>query len=145
MYFKPLDLSKDLSPPEYQTEACLQLIDIYREYYPKVGFTPPWISYFIFDEDTVVGSCGFTKAPEKDIVEIAYWTFPEFEGKGIASFACTELIKIATSTKPDISIIAKTAPEKNSSTHILEKNRFTQTAIVQDDDIGDAWQWQLQK
>jgi hypothetical protein len=38
-------------------------------------------------------------------------------------------------------ITAKTAPEHNASTKILEKNNFVFTEIVQDEEIGDAWLW----
>ena len=44
---------------------------------------------------------------------------------------------------PTLLITAKTAPEHNASTKILEKNGFVFTAIVQDDEIGDAWLWKL--
>lgn len=64
---------------------------------------------------------------------------------GIASFACKELIALAYQTDPNITIIAKTAPEKNASTKILENNNFVFTEIVQDDEIGEAWLWELKK
>lgn len=118
-----------------------QLLEIYEGYYPTIGFNPPWIGYAILDQDKLVGSCGFTGKPQEGKVELAYWTFEEFEGKGIASFACKSLIEIALEENPEITIIAKTAPEKNASTRILEKNDFVFTEIVQDHEIGDAWLW----
>ena len=45
--------------------------------------------------------------------------------------------------QPGIIITAKTAPDHNASTKILEKNGFRYSGIVQDDDIGDASQWLL--
>lgn len=97
--------------------------------------------HFIFSQKQIVGSCGFTGQPRDGRVELAYWTFKEFEGKGIASFACKELISIAYKAAPHITIIAKTAPEHNASTKILQNNDFLFTEIVQDDEIGDAWLW----
>lgn len=44
-----------------------------------------------------------------------------------------------------ITVIAKTAPEKNASTKILERNGFVFSTIVQDHEIGDAWEWVLSK
>jgi RimJ/RimL family protein N-acetyltransferase len=76
-------------------------------------------------------------------VEIAYWTFNEFEGQGIASFACRELVKISQNADPNVIITAKTAPEHNASTKIVEKNGFVFTEVVQDEEIGDAWLWTL--
>ncbi|WP_268036068.1 GNAT family N-acetyltransferase [Algoriphagus sp. PAP.12] len=118
-----------------------QLLEIYAGYYPIIGFNPPWVGYAILDQQKLVGSCGFTGKPQDRTVELAYWTFEEFEGKGIATFACKSLIEIALEENPEINIIAKTAPDKNASTRILEKNGFVFTEIVQDHEIGDAWLW----
>lgn len=62
----------------------------------------------------------------------------------MASFACKELVTIANRTDPSLTIIAKTAPEHNASTKILENNNFVFTEIVQDEEIGDAWLWSHQ-
>lgn len=125
----------------FNNPAGKQLLEIYKSYYPTIGFDPPWVGYAILDRDKLVGSCGFTGKPQEGKVELAYWTFEEFEGKGIGSFACKSLIEIALNKNPEITLIAKTAPEKNASTRILEKNDFVFTGIVQDHEIGDAWLW----
>lgn len=138
---RPINIDEDNSSDIYSSDECQQLISMYSEFYPKVGFTPPWIGYFILRQDKVVGSCGFVGKPKDGKVEVAYWTFKEFEGQGVASFACRELISIAAETQPDATVTAKTAPEKNASTAILEKNDFIFSGIVQDDEIGDAWFW----
>jgi ribosomal-protein-alanine N-acetyltransferase len=114
-----------------------------NEYYPKIGFNKPWVGYFFFKNSQVVGTGGFTGQPQGCKVEIAYWTFKAFEGQGIASFVCKQLIAIAKETEPNIIVTAKTAPEYNASTKVLQKNGFIFTEIVQDDEIGDAWLWTL--
>ena len=81
--------------------------------------------------------------PSTSITDSYYWTFKEFEGQGIASFAWKELIKISQTADPKVAITAKTAPEHNASTKILENNKFIFTEIVQDEEIGDAWLWTL--
>lgn len=63
------------------------------------------------------------------------------KGQGIASFACKELVTIAYQADPVLTITARTAPEHNASTKILENNHFAFTGIVQDEEIGDAWLW----
>ena len=131
------------SYPLFQDKDAKQLLDIYKEYYPKIGFELPWVGYLIIKDTTIVGSCGFTGAPKNGQVELAYWTFEEFEGQGIASFACYQLISIAHKEDPSVVVTAKTAPEKNASTRILEKNGFQFKEIVQDHEIGDAWLWVL--
>ncbi|MBN8686309.1 MAG: GNAT family N-acetyltransferase [Chitinophagales bacterium] len=142
MHLSPIPLEPDSSNPMYQTENCQALISIYDDYYPKTGYQPPWTGYFIINENTVVGSCGFTKAPEEGVVEIAYWTFPEYEGQGIGSFACGELVKMAAAADPSVKITAKTAPDENPSVSILKKYQFELKGTVQDEEIGDAWLWE---
>lgn len=144
MNLRPIELHEDRSKEEYASPDCQQLISMYEAYYPITGFNLPWVGYFVVRQDKIVGSCGFVGQPKGGRVELAYWTFKEFEGQGIASFACKELVAIAKHTNHNLTITAKTAPEKNASTRILEKNNFEFTGIVQDDEIGDAWLWTLQ-
>ena len=47
----------------------------------------------------------------------------------------------SSQTDPEIIIIAKTSPEQNASTKILQRNSFKFSRIVQDEGIGDAWEW----
>ena len=145
MNLKPILRDEDYSGELFSSPDCRQLLKIYEDYYPKTGFQRPWIGYFIINENKVVGSCSFTGKPEKGRVEIAYWTFKDYEGQGIASFACSELVALASQTDPALTITAKTAPEENASVKILRNNHFTFTESVQDDDIGEAWLWTYQK
>lgn len=138
-----IQINEDKSKTIFSSKDCQDLLEAYENYYPIIGFNLPWVGYFIYKDGKIVGSCGFTGKPTNGQVEIAYWTFKEFENKGIASFACQELIKIAKKENEKIKIIAKTAPEHNASTKILEKNNFIYSEIVQDEEIGDAWLWKL--
>lgn len=141
MNLKPITLQEDKTNEMYASADCQQLLSMYDDFYPKIGFNIPWVGYFVVRQDKIVGSCGFVGQPKDGKVEIAYWTFKEFEGQGIASFACKELVTIAKQTNPNVTITAKTAPEHNASTKILENNNFAFTEIVQDEEIGDAWLW----
>jgi RimJ/RimL family protein N-acetyltransferase len=141
MKLRPITLNEDKTNEAYASDDCQQLLQMYNDFYPKIGFNIPWVGYFIVRQEKVVGSCGFVGQPKDGKVELAYWTFKEYEGQGIASFACKELVSIANRTNPVVTITAKTAPEKNASTRILENNNFVFTEIVQDHEIGDAWLW----
>lgn len=141
MNLKPISLNEDKTNEVYASTDCQQLLQMYDDFYPKIGFNIPWIGYFVVNQDKIVGSCSFVGQPQDGKVEVAYWTFKEFEGQGIASFACKELVSIAYRTNQNIIITAKTATEHNASTKILENNNFVFTEIVQDDEIGDAWLW----
>ena len=143
MKLRILQLNEDKTDKLFESKDCQTLLEIYDTYYPKIGFNLPWITYLILRQNQIVGSCGFTGKPINGKVEIAYWTFKEFEGQGIASFACNELISISQNADNKIIITAKTAPEHNASTKILEKHGFIFEEIVQDEDIGDSWLWIL--
>lgn len=141
---KAIELNLDKSSSIYSSEDCQMLLKSYDEYYLKIGFNLPWIGYFVIRENQIVGSCGFTGQPIDGKVEIAYWTFKENERQGIASFSCKELVLVSQQYDPTLTITAKTSPEHNASTKILQNNGFTFTEIVQDEEIGDAWLWTLE-
>ena len=143
MELKIISINEDKSNDIYSSSDCQQVIASMEKYYVIIGFNKPWVGYFIFNKKQVVGTCGFIGQPKDGKIEIAYMTFKEFEGQGIASFACEELISISKKTDPAITITAKTAPEHNASTKILQNNGFEFSEIVQDHDIGDAWLWLL--
>ena len=128
---------------KYASTVCQQVISATIDLYNAIGFHKPWVGYLVVDSDVIVGATGFNGVPENNEVEISYLTFQEYEGKGYATFACRELIKIAKFQNPGIAIYAKTAPEENASTRILIKNGFVYQKVVQDHEIGDAWLWEL--
>ena len=145
MNLRPITLNENKANEAYASADCQQLLNMYDEFYPKIGLNIPWVGYFVVRQNQIVGSCGFVGQPKDGKVEVAYWTFKEFEGQGIASFACKELVSIANQADPNLTITAKTAPEHNASTKILQKNDFVFTEIVQDEEIGDAWLWTYKK
>ena len=129
---------------QFENAAFKDMLHVWKEFYPKIGFNFPWIGYFIQnDANMVVGTCALILEANKQRAEISYFTFSEFEGLGIATNACKMLINIARQTNLNIIIFAKTAPEKNASVRILEKNRFIFHKIVTDHEIGEAWEWVL--
>lgn len=121
--------------------AFEELTEAMDKLYKEKGCIPPWIGYFIEVGDELAGSCGFTSPPEQNKVELAYWVFQEFEGRGIATEACKKLVEKSISANPNVIITAKTAPEINASVAILKKNGFQYEGVVQDHEIGDAWLW----
>jgi RimJ/RimL family protein N-acetyltransferase len=128
---------------KYASIVCQQVISATIDMYTSIGFHKPWVGYLVVDSDVIVGAAGFNGVPENNEVEVSYYTFQEYEGKGYATFACRELIKIAKSHNPGVVIFAKTAPEENASTRILSNNGFVYQKVVQDHEIGDAWHWEL--
>jgi [ribosomal protein S5]-alanine N-acetyltransferase len=143
MELRVIHMNEDQTNDMYASADCQQLIDSMNEYYPQIGFNLPWVGYFVVKDNQIVGTGAFTGEPKNGSVEIAYWTFKAFEGQGIASYTCKELVAISKRTDPTLLITAKTMPEHNASTKILQKNGFEFAEIVQDHEIGDAWFWTI--
>ena len=143
MKLRILNLAENKADKLFKSNDCQTMLKMYDDYYSKIGFNLPWVAYLILQQNQVVGLGSFKGQPKDGKVEIAYWTFNGFEGQGIASFACKELITISQKADPKVIITATTAPEHNASTKILENNEFVFTEIVQDEEIGDAWLWTL--
>jgi len=109
-----------------------------------VGGDPRWFGYLTIDSKTkqVVGTCAFKGAPTKEkTVEIAYFTFPEFEGKGYATAMASMLIQTAQSSSEVTSVIAHTLPEPNASTRILQKVGMKFVGEIVDPEDGHVWRW----
>ena len=111
--------------------------------YRSSGFEPPWIGYVAVSEGQAVGTCAFKCAPEEGRAEIAYFTFPGFEGRGIATAMAVQLIALARAERLDVVVAAQTLPERNTSNRILERLGFSQAGTAMDADAGEVWEWRL--
>lgn len=106
---------------------------------------PEWFGYFAVEAETqrMVGGCSFKGPEAQGAVEIAYYTFPGFEGQGIGTAMAQFLVERAR-LLPDVTrVIAHTLREHNGSTRILEKvgMRFAGEA---EDDGTPAWRWEIE-
>ncbi|WP_212758166.1 GNAT family N-acetyltransferase [Usitatibacter palustris] len=122
---------------------ALAVIEEVRRLYGRVGFQPPWICYLAFEGERCVGTCGFTSPPHDDRVEIAYYTFPEDEARGVATRMASELVEIARKSSRDLVITAHTLPRQGASTAVLRKLGFAHVATKEHPDDGMIWVWQL--
>jgi [ribosomal protein S5]-alanine N-acetyltransferase len=110
--------------------------------YSRVGFEPPWISYLAVAESQPVGICSFKSPPVNGRVEIAYFTFPEYEGRGIGTEMASQLVAIANA-QPMSCIAAQTLLERNASHRVLEKLGFRAIGPVEHPEDGVVLEWQL--
>ena len=138
----------ELIPIKENSEApvahCQEVHAQTLRYYDKVGCAEPWISYYLKDNDEIVGTCAFKGRPNgQNKVEIAYYTFEPFQGKGYGTKMCAKLIDIAAA-QSDVFVFARTMPEPNASTTILNKNGFKCIGSVIDPEDGEVWEWHLQ-
>ena len=123
--------------PKIAEETVQAMTQLYR----AVGYEPPWIGYVALEENICVGICGFKSPPENNRVEIAYFTFPEYESRGIATRMATELVRIALNKMPAVTVAAQTLPEENASTSVLKKLKFHFVDAVQHPEDGLVWEW----
>jgi RimJ/RimL family protein N-acetyltransferase len=108
----------------------------------RVGWEPPWICYLAVEGRRVVGTCGFKAPPHDDAVEIAYFTFPSHEGRGIATRMAAHLLAVADLAIPRPgAVTAETLPAESASTAILRRLGFTPIGERLDPEDGRVWQW----
>ena len=113
-----------------------------RQMYSGSSCQPPWVGYLASLDENWVGTCAFKSPPQANRVEIAYFTFPEFENKGFATQMVGLLIGIAEQESHSLIITAQTMPEANASTRILEKHGFRRTGEYDHPEDGLVWQWE---
>lgn len=123
---------------------CVDSVIMCIDFYKKVGFEPPWICYFVKQHNEFVASAAFKGKPINNTVEIAYGTFEKFMRQGIATAVCRKLVDLSLETDPSIRITARTLPENNFSTRVLEKNNFKCIGPVQDPEDGTVMEWEYQ-
>ena len=127
------------------TADCREIILNTMEYYKTIGFAPPWIGYLAISDGKFVGSAGFKGKPMDNKIEIAYGTSPDYWQQGIGTEICRQLVLLALNTNPAIIITARTLPENNYSTKILQKNNFKLSGTIWDKDDGSVWEWEYAK
>lgn len=112
--------------------------------YPVGEGEPEWPCYVLALGEQAVGGGGYKAPPTGGEVEIAYFTAPEFEGKGYAGQTARLLIARAWRKDPALVITAETLMEENASVKILRGIGFVQTEIRIDPDEGiEVWHWKL--
>jgi Acetyltransferases, including N-acetylases of ribosomal proteins len=122
---------------------CQESIYMTIDFFKRVGYVPPWISYYVQQGNALMGCAAFKGAPRDGSVEIAYGTFEPYRRKGVGTEICRLLVELSLKTDPTVTITARTLPEKNFSTRILEKNGFAFSGVVNDPEDGEVWEWVL--
>lgn len=102
----------------------------------------PWGSYLACEGEAAVGICAFKAAPDSaGTVEIAYMTFPAFEGRGHATAMAKALARIAFAAGAPL-VIAHTLPQENASNRALRRNGFAFAGEAIDPEDGLVWRWE---
>jgi ribosomal-protein-alanine N-acetyltransferase len=105
--------------------------------------SPDWFGYLVVEGETrqLVGTCSLKGPPVEGAVEIAYFTFPGFEGRGIGTEMARFLVERAVGLPDVTAVIAHTAAEKNASTRILEKIGMRFKGEEEEDGVP-VWRWE---
>ena len=124
---------------------CEDIIYTTLDFYKKVEFNPPRISYLAVKGSQIVAVGGFKGKPVSGQIEIAYGTMERFRKKGNGTNVCKMLVELALKTDPSVIITARTLPENNYSSRILEKNNFLLLVTITDPDDGEVWEWKYNR
>ncbi|MEW5837356.1 MAG: GNAT family N-acetyltransferase [Pseudomonadota bacterium] len=127
---------QEIQRSDFLKELCTSTIAMY----PNGAPIPPWSGYLAEEQGVFIGTCAFKAPPESGEVEIAYFTFPEHEGRGVASLMAKSLIELAIKHSV-VKIKAQTLPGKNASTRILEKLGFEFSGSIVHPTDGEVWEW----
>lgn len=132
-----------ITPVPSLPPLAAQIVEATTQLYRAVGYELPWIGYLALEDGSCVGTCGFKSPPQNNRVEIAYFTFPGNESRGVATRMASELIRLALDTMPTVTVAAQTLPEENASTSILKKLQFRFLGTLEHPEDGLVWEWQL--
>ena len=122
-------------------EVAMSVIAPTVQMYERRGYVEPWVGYLAIEGGNCVGTCGFTSPPVKGVAEIAYFTLPDFEKRGIATRMAQRLVSIAQECDSSVRIVAHTLTEENASNHILKKLGFAFTGTIDHPEDGKIWEW----
>ena len=139
-----IPIDRDGTPRGYSgslPEVASEVSRATAELYARAGFEEPWIGYLALADETAVGTCGYKAKPQDGRVEIAYFTFPEFEGRGYASAMAARLVAIARDHDSSVVVAAQTLPERNASHRVLEKIGFRHVDTIDHPEDGKVCEW----
>ncbi len=140
MILRPITMELAATPEVHDSAFLTQICESTLAMYSQSAPPLPWVGYLAEDQGVIVGTCAFKGPPASGAVEIAYFTFPEYEGRGVATSMAQHLIALAHEHGVE-RIRAQTLPEKGASTRILEKLGFTCVGPVHHPEDGEVWEW----
>jgi RimJ/RimL family protein N-acetyltransferase len=132
-----------IKPVSSMSSLAAEVVRATTQLYRTVGYERPWIGYLALENGICVGSCGFKSPPRNNRVEIAYFTFPGNESRGVATRMASELIRLAINKIPALTIAAQTLPEESPSTSVLKKLQFRFVGTLEHPEDGLVWEWHL--
>jgi ribosomal-protein-alanine N-acetyltransferase len=104
--------------------------------------SPEWFGHLAIEGESqqLVGICSLKGPPVEGTVEMAYFTFPGFEGRGIGTAMARFVLDRAIVLQDVRLVTAHTAPEHNASTRILEKLGMRFVCEEREEGVA-VWLW----
>lgn len=132
-------MSRGYFGKEAQPRQLLEQTRTYLEANPRPD---PWGGYLAWDGNAGVGTCAFKSSPDDNgAVEIAYATFPAYEGNGYAKRMICALVALARRCGATC-VFANTLPQTNPSNGALRHEGFILAGEVEDPEDGLVWRWE---
>jgi RimJ/RimL family protein N-acetyltransferase len=105
--------------------------------------SPEWFGHLVIEGESqqMVGICSLKGPVVEGTVEIAYYTFPGFEGRGIGTAMARFTLDRAILLQDVRRVIAHTLAEHNASARILEKIGMKFVCEEIEDGVA-VWLWQ---
>jgi len=103
-----------------------------------------WFGYLVVEGETeqMVGVCSFKGPPIAGTLEISYFTFPGYEGRGIGTEMARFLVERGRQLPGVKRVIGHTLPERNASGRILEKVGMSFVGDAEED--GErVWEYEI--
>jgi len=142
--FSPIEMDGNSRVPTNPLSSIGQSVCVATaKLYAKAGFEEPWLGYLALQSGKAVGSCGFKSPPKNGKVEIAYFSFPEHEGRGLATHMAQHLVAIARNHTAATTVTAQTLKERNASHRVLEKLGFQPVEVIENSKAGPVLVWHL--
>ena len=145
--FLPIDIDETQNEKFSGNPECVEILQVYGPFYQKAGFNKPWIGYFATweGEEEIIGGGGYKGKPKDGTIEVAYGVFKNYQGQGIGTAICRQLVQLALQTDPAVRITARTLQDNSASMNILKKNGFECLGVVYDEEDGDVLEWEYKK
>lgn len=124
-----------LPPPRVANRALKQL---------EAGMPAFWCVPFLIvarPEDTILGGCTFKGMPSNGEVEIAYSVASAVRGRGVATAAVGQLLKLAAANRSVQQVIAEILPSNLASTRLVSRLGFAEGDTIVDADGDTVVRW----
>jgi len=124
-----------LPPPHVADRALKQL---------EAGVPAFWCAPFLIiarPEGTILGGCTFKGMPSNGDVEIAYGVAKSMRGRGIASAAVAQLVKLAAADRSVQQVVAEILPSNISSSKVVAGVGFMARGTFIDTDGETVVRW----